>query len=130
MVLRRVAVSVVLAGAGGSIASMLYAGRHQKSAILILLFGMWVLSPFMAALMVSSVSKRWAIGAQRKLSVLLVILALASLAVYGVVAFGPVNAKVGFVFLVVPLASWLFIAVVFGTAALILGRDARRGKAA
>jgi len=42
------------------------------------------------------------------------------LAIYGEVAFGYATAKVGFIFLVVPLASWLLIAIVVPIAAFFL----------
>ena len=89
-----------------------------------------MLSPFIAALRADSVSKVWAVGTRAALYVLMVILTLGSLAIYGGVAFKYVEVKVGFIFLVVPLASWLSIAIVVGTAALISGRQARRGKPA
>jgi len=125
-----VALATILADAGGSIAFMLHAGRRQQSRILMLLFGAWVLSPFIATLIASSVSSRWATGTRRTLYGLMLILAVASLAIYGEVAFEYINAKVGFVFLIVPLASWLLIAVGVGTAALISDRVPRRGNAA
>ena len=129
-VIRKVALASALAGAGGSIALMLHAGRRQQSRLLMLLFGIWVLSPFIAALRADSVSDRWAIGTRAALYVLTVILTLGSLAIYGGVALEYVEVKVGFIFLVVPLASWLLIAIVVGTAALFSGRQARRGKSA
>ena len=89
------------------------------------LFGLWVLSPFLAALMVSSYAERWAAVTRRTLHVLMVILAVACIAVYGLVAFGYVNAKVGSVYLVVPLAFWLSIALMAGTAALVSRREVR-----
>jgi hypothetical protein len=56
----------------------------------------------------------------------MLVFTLGSLAVYGAVAFGQLNAKVGFIFLVVPFASWLLIGTV-PLAALVSGwlsRDA------
>src|SRR5262245_21009562 len=41
----------VVAGAGGSLGLMLYAGRRNPSWILLLLFAIWVLSPFVAAVL-------------------------------------------------------------------------------
>jgi hypothetical protein len=125
-IIRRVALTTVLAGAAGSTALMLHAGRRQRSQILILLFGIWVLSPFIAALFAASASKRWAAATQVMFCVWTVALSLGSLAIYGGVAFEYVNAKIGFVFLVVPLASWLLFGVVLGAAALISVKAARR----
>ena len=119
MLPHKLALAVLLASAAGSIAFMLHAGRRQQSLILVLLFGTWVLSPFVAAVLVSSVSKSRGISTPRSLDGAMVIFGFASLATYGGVAFDYINAKIGFIFLVVPLASWLFIAVVVGTAVLI-----------
>jgi hypothetical protein len=48
--LRGAALIAMLAGAGISLAFMLRAGQRQKSRILLLLFGIWVLFPFVTAL--------------------------------------------------------------------------------
>ncbi len=125
-VLRSVAVVAMLVGAAGSITLMLHAGRRQQSRVLMLLFGAWVLSPFVAALVSSSISKRWAVVTRTKLYTATVVLTLFSLAIYGSVAFGYAKAKVGFVFLVVPLVSSLLVAIGVGAAALISGRQSRQ----
>ena len=57
--LRAAALIAVLAGAAGSVGLMLHAGRHNASRILLALFALWVLSPFMALLLVNVISKRW-----------------------------------------------------------------------
>jgi hypothetical protein len=49
----------------------------------------------------------------------MLVIALSSLAIYEDVAFGHTKAKIGFVFLMVPLASWLLIAVVVPIGALV-----------
>ena len=126
--LQRAVLIAVLAGAGGSVSLMLRAGRHNDSRILLLLFGIWVLSPFGGAIIASVVSKRWSDLARATLYVVMLVLALGSLAIYGDVAFGYSRAKTGFVFLVVPFASWLLIAVVSALAALVSGRLSSRGK--
>ncbi len=126
--LRRVALVAVLAGAGGSIALMLHAGRHQQSGILMLLFGIWVLAPFIGALIADSVSKRWTVGTRVALYVSMMVLTLGALAIYGGVAFEYLDAKVGFIFLVVPFVSWLLFAVVVGTAALVRVREPNPGR--
>jgi hypothetical protein len=52
----------------------------------------------------------------------MLVITLGSLGIYGDVALGHINAKIGFVFLMVPLASWLLIAVVVPIAALVSRR--------
>ena len=127
---RRAALIAVLAGAAGSLGLMFRAGRRQNSKILLLLFAIWVLSPFVALVRANVVSKRWPILIRAALYSVMLVLTLGSLAIYGEVAFGYATAKVGFVFLVVPLASWLLIAIVVAIAALISSRVSRRGDSA
>jgi hypothetical protein len=128
-VLRRVAVISAPAGAACSVALMLHAGRRQQSRVLVLLFAIWVVSPFIAALIANSVSKRSPVGTRATLYVLMVLLTLGSLAIYGGVAFEYVKAKAGFVFLVVPFGSWLLIAAVVA-AAMISAKQSGRGRTA
>jgi hypothetical protein len=47
------------------------------------------------------------------------------LAIYGDIAFGHTKAKIGSVFLIVPLLSWLLIAVAVPIAALVARRQTR-----
>jgi hypothetical protein len=122
---RGAALMAVLGGAVGSFALMLHAGRHQSSLILMGLFTVWELSPFVALVCAHAASKRWAVLTRAALYGLMLFLALGSLAIYGEVALGPPRPKPAFVFLVVPLASWMLIAVVLGIAALISGRLSR-----
>jgi hypothetical protein len=123
---RNAARLAVLAGGIASVAWMLYAGRRQQSQILILLFAMWVLSPFMAGFIAISFAERWAVRTRAVLYTLLVVMTLGSLAIYGAVALEYVKAKIGFVFLVVPLASWLAIVVGIGMAMLSSRHSPRR----
>jgi hypothetical protein len=76
------------------------------------------------------VSKRWSVLTRATLYTVMLVLAVGSLAIYGDVALGRPRTKVAFVFVVVPPASWLLIAVVVPIAALISGRPSRRGDGA
>ena len=73
-VLRGASLVAVVAGAGGSLALMLRAGRHQQSRILILLFAVWVLSPFLAGVLAHIASERWSILTRKTLSVVMLVL--------------------------------------------------------
>lgn len=128
--LRAAALIAVLAGAAGSVGLMLRAGHRNPSRLLIVLFALWVLSPFMALVWANVVSKRWSVLTRATLYVVMLVITLGSLAIYGALAFGPLRAKTGFVFLVVPAASWLLIAVVIPMAAMISGRVSRRADGA
>ena len=124
-VLRTAALIAVLAGAAGSVGLMLRAGRRNQSQILMLLFGIWVLSPFVAAFLAHVFSKRWPVVARATLYAVMLALTLGSLTIYGDFVFGRLQAKAGSVFLVVPFASWLLIGIV--GAMVISGRRSRRG---
>ena len=91
--LRATALIAVLAGALGSAGLPLYAGRHNHSRILPALFTLWVLSPFMALLVASVVSKRWSFPTRAALYTVMLFLTLGSLALYADVALGPPRAK-------------------------------------
>jgi hypothetical protein len=119
--LRTVALVVLVAGAGVSLGLMLHTGRNNKSVLLLLLFAIWVLSPFIALLAANIVSRRWPVLARVTLYILTTILTLGSLVIYSGVL-SPPGTKPAFVFLVVPLVSWIFIAIVIPIAARKLSR--------
>lgn len=99
--LRRVALGAAVIGAAGSLALMLHAGRRQQSRTLILLFAIWVLSPFAGAVLADTFSRT----GRPLLYVATLFITVGSLLVYGFSTM-----KAGTVFLLVPLASWLLIA--------------------
>jgi len=85
--LRAVAMIAVVAGAAGAVGLMLRAGHRSDSRILLVLFGIWVLSPFIALVLANVVSKRWSVLTRATLYGVMLALTLASLAIYGDVAF-------------------------------------------
>ena len=116
-ILRGVGLIAVAAGAVGSIGFMLRAGHPPL--FLRVLFAVWVLSPFVALLFTHAVSKRWRVLTRATLYSLMVIVTVGSLAFYGNVVFGPPRPKPAFVFLVVPLGSWLVMTIAVSIAAFI-----------
>ena len=110
--LRALALVTVLAGATSSLAFMLYVGRHNPSFVLMLLFTVWVLFPFAALIVASVFSRAWPVAAQKALYIVMLVVPLASLAIYGDVAFGPPRPKPAAAFLMVPLVSLLLSALV------------------
>ncbi|MGA8027450.1 MAG: hypothetical protein WB992_09905 [Bryobacteraceae bacterium] len=127
--LRVVALIALLVGAAGSIGLMLQVSHRNHSRILLVLFAIWVLSPFMVLAFADVVSKRWPVLTRATTYSLMLVLTLASLAIYGEVALKPPR-KLASVFLVVPLASWLLIAILVPIAALISDRLSRRANGA
>ena len=115
---------LVLAGAAGSFALMLRVGHRNPSVVLMVLFSIWVLSPFAALIFAGRASKSWPVLAQNALLAVTLFVTLGSLAIYADVAFGTPWAKPASGFLMVPLVSWALIAIVILTARFG-GRDAR-----
>jgi hypothetical protein len=106
--LRRIALIVVLTGAVGSLVLTFHSGHKNNALIYTLLFAVWVLSPYIAFLMSDVISKSWSVLCRSALYCLIVVLTLGSLLCYS----GVLNlrgTKPAFVFLVVPLISWLLL---------------------
>jgi hypothetical protein len=119
-----VALIAVVAGALGSVGLMLWVGHRNPSRLLLLLFVIWDLSPFVALVLADIFSKRWSVLTRATLYGVMLSLTLGSLALYGDVVLRP-RPQPAFMFLVVPLASWLLMTIVVPIAALISGRLAR-----
>ena len=89
------------------------------------LFVIWVLSPFIALVATHVVSKRWSILARAACYCMMIVLPLASLAIYGNDALRPRKAQAAFVYVIVPPASGLLIAIIVPVAAFLSGRRTR-----
>ena len=129
-VLRAVALIAVVGGAVGSVGLMLPAGKRTPRFLLVL-FTIWVLSPFVALAWANVVSKRWSVPTRATLYGVTLVLTLGSLAIYGhVIVVAPSGSSNAFVFVVVPPGSWVLMTVVVPMAALASGRMQRRGAGA
>ncbi len=109
-VLRLVSAAAGAASGFAAAALTLWAGRHNPSIVLVLLFAAWAASPFAGALLAHLISNRWPQFMRTALYIATLILTAASLAIYAEMAFGHPKAKLGFVFLVVPFAYWVLVA--------------------
>jgi hypothetical protein len=120
--LRAAALVALVVGAAGSLGFMFRAGQHTPRLLLIL-FTIWVLSPFVVLLWAITVSKRWSVLTRSALYYLTLIVMLGSLAIYGEwVHVKPRGSANAFLFVIIPPASLIFIAVVVSITALISGR--------
>jgi len=109
--LRTSALIALTAGAADSVGSTLYAGlRIGAPRLLLVLFALWVVSPFSVLAVGHRISTRWSTSFRAALYVTTVIVALASMAVYGIVAFGTARPKTA-VFVMVAPVSWLLSAI-------------------
>jgi len=124
--LQTIALAVTIGCAAGSVWFLLEAGRGQSSGLLLALFLGWTLSPFVALAFANIVSLRWSPVSRTALYTVMIVLGTASLAIYGATSYGILRVKVGTIFLVVPLLSWVLSAAIITVAAWIARRDAHR----
>ena len=125
--LRLLAMSACVLGAGASLVFMYQVGHRQRSFALVLLFTVWVLSPFVALLAGAGMSPSWPVPIRAALFGVMVAVSVLSPAIYGVVALGPPRPQPAFAFLVVPMAAWCLGAGALAVTALFAGRSSRRG---
>jgi hypothetical protein len=81
--LRVAGLIAVVVGAVGSTGLMILVGRRNPSRVLLGLFVIWDLSPFIGLLLVDMVSKRWSIITRATLHIVMLVIALSSLALWG-----------------------------------------------
>jgi hypothetical protein len=103
---------------------MLRAGRAAPHFLLVLFAG-WILAPFLVLLWASVAADRWSSLTRAALHGLTLAITVVSLALYAFAAFRPPPSRPAAVFVAVPPASLMIMAVVVGMAALI-SRKARR----
>ena len=108
-ILRPTALIAIVVAAVGSIGLMLQVGGRAPVFLIVLFFG-WVLAPFAALLYADRVSHRWSAPARTMLYAVMLIVALASLALYADVVIRPPARTPASRFLLVPLASWVLMA--------------------
>ena len=125
MIVRSAALIGVVAGAVGSLAFMLRVGQRNKSVLLMMMFAVWVLAPFVALAWAHARSTGWAALTRSTLYVVMLIVTLVSPIIYGTVALGPPRPKPASFFLVVPAASWLLLVVAVSIAAWTARRRRR-----
>ena len=124
--LRAVALLAAVAGAAGSLGLMLRAGERTPRFLLVL-FTIWVLSPFAALLWANMVSKRWSVLTRATLYCVTFIITLGSFAVYSEwVDVKPAGAASAFLFVAVPPASWVMMTIVVSSAAFLERRRSHR----
>ena len=117
-VLRVAALTALAVGTVGSVALMLRTSPHMPP-LLVVLIGLWVVSPFLLLALGDGLAKRWPQLSRATIHVLALVLTLGSLAIYQAVAFGPPRPKPAFFFVLIPPISWLVIATGLGAAALV-----------
>jgi hypothetical protein len=119
--LRVTALIALVVGAVGSIGLWINAAKHPPP-LLIVLFVVWVLSPFVVLGIGHVAAKRWASSTQMALYWVTLLVTLASIAIYADDAVTHRTAHRAAVYVVVPPASWAATAVAIGLGAWIAKR--------
>src|SRR5947207_8703900 len=119
--LRLTALIALVIGAVGSIGLWIHAARHPPLAIIVL-FVIWVLSPFVLLGISHAVAKRWAPGTQTALYLVTLVVSLGSILIYADDAIAHRTAHPAAVYVVVPAAAWVVSAVAVGLGAWIAKR--------
>lgn len=126
-ILHTVALIALVIGAIGSFVLMLLGGNPPL--FLRILFAIWVLSPFAALLVADTVSKRRSVIIQMTIHIVILVTTLGSLSLYGDTVLRPPKTTPAFMFVVVPLGSWLLMIIALLVTALVSGRLSRRNAA-
>lgn len=116
--LRSVAVVARWLGALASLALTLYAGRHNRSILLVTLFAGWTLLPYFGLIAAGRLAQRTPPGIASAIHAAALLLALVPPAIYAVVSILAPGRPATFAFLMVPAASWLAIATLLIAARL------------
>ena len=103
---------MVSAGALVAFALTMQAGHKNKSVLLVLLFVIWVVSPFAALVKLILASKNWTLLGRRILFVLVPVITIGSLIAYLKVMQLQVR-KPAFIFMIIPFFSWICIAITY-----------------
>ena len=113
--MRKAGLLAIVLGGVGSVTLTLYTGRRNPSALLMAVFAIWVLLPFVALAVADAMSTNWSALTRTVLYALMIVITIDTLGIYGYVAFGPSRPQPAFWFLVVPPASLLLIAILLRT---------------
>jgi len=112
-------------GAVGSVALTLYAGRSNNLPFLMILMSGWVFAPFMAYALASKYSRSWSPSTRAALDGVIVLVAVASLVIYGRDVLKPPASKAAAVYVAVPIGAWLLLSIGVSIAALLSRRRSR-----
>ena len=124
------ALIAVLLGAAGSVGLTLSAGRGRDEAVLVSLMAAWVIAPWAGLALAHVLAKRWLLRTRVTLYWLMVALTLGALAAYVGDTIRNAGSQDAFVFVLVPLVSWVLIVLVLSIAAFAARRASRRDEGA
>ncbi|HXO85561.1 MAG TPA: hypothetical protein VN803_08540 [Gemmatimonadales bacterium] len=115
----------IIVGAAGSLALLLYAGRSNTHLLITLGFIVWVLGPFALLALAERRSGSWSPHAQATLRAMTLLIAAASLAIYGYRAAVPPSTTGAFLFVIVPPVTVVLLLIALAIASL-MSRPSRK----
>jgi hypothetical protein len=116
--LRTAALVVLILSCAGCFWLVVRSSDHEESVLMEGLSISWALSPFLALGVTSAISKSWSDIIRITLYSLMIFIGLCSLVGYSGALNSP-GAKLESIFLVIPLISWLLMAIVIPLVAVL-----------
>lgn len=117
---------VLMAGAVGSVALMLFAGRSNTHVLITIGFVFWVLGPFALLALAARKSATWTPATRATLQILIVLVTAGSLAIYAYRAAFPPRSTGAFLFVIVPPVSVILVVVALAVASVMSRRPSRK----
>jgi hypothetical protein len=110
--LHALALGVATAGAIASLSLTFQSGLNSRSILVVVLIAIWVIAPYLMAIIVSLVSRDWPLAGRIALYILMLVMTLVSLVVYsGILTFPRSKPSSGY--LLVPLMSWCLLGTLY-----------------
>lgn len=125
---RTAALVAILAGGTGSVGLTFYSGQSTDERLLVVLIAIWVLSPFAVLLLAHRFSARWSNSMRRTLHGVATVVGFGSVALYAADASGLITTQGAFIFVAVPLGSWLLLLVAVPITVVASGWRSRRSE--
>ena len=119
---------ILIAGAVGSLALMLYAGRSNTHILVTIGFIVWVVAPFALLALAERRSGSWLPATRATLGILIWLVVIGSLAIYAYRAAVPPRSAGAFLFVIVPPVSVVLVLVALGIVSVMsrpAGQDRR-----
>lgn len=115
--------ATLIAGALGSLALMLYAGRSNTHLLITIGFIFWVLAPFALLALAERRSGSWTPAMRATLGTLIWLVVIGSLAMYAYRAAVPPRSRGAFLFVIVPPVSVVLILIALAVASWVFRPD-------
>src|SRR5215471_8602395 len=114
--IRSAGLAALAVGALGALVLMFRAGGPNRPAVLVPLFAVWDVSPYVLLWLLDRLSARWARTPRVALYGAMIATTIGSIGFYLYDAIHPRTAQAAFAYVIVPPVCWLFAGAVLGVA--------------